>query len=344
MLTQEDAVEILVLLKQGMGVREVARRCGVSRNTVRRVRDEGSERQYAREGRASKLDAFRDYLAERIAAAAPKWIPASVLLREIKARGYTGSHTILRAHLSALKPKAAVEPLVRFETAPGVQMQLDWAEFRLGTVRWYLFVTVLGFSRWLWGHFVDNQRFETLRDLHVAAFGAMGGVPREALYDNMATVVIERDADGEGRHRFHAGMSTLARDYNFRLRLCRPYRARTKGKVERVIRYVRESFFVPLLAELKAAGLEPTLALVNARFATWSQEVANARVHATTGVVPAVRLVEEQRRLQALPALTLAPSVREHTAPVIEPPLPRPATPLQRPLSCYEPFSAGVSA
>lgn len=219
MLTQEDAVEILVLLKQGMGVREVARRCGVSRNTVRRVRDEGSARQYSREGRASKLDAFRGYLAERIAAAAPKWIPASVLLREIKARGYTGSHTILRAHLSALRPKAAVEPLVRFETAPGVQMQLDWAEFRLGAVRWYLFVTVLGFSRWLWGRFVDNQRFETLRDLHVEAFRAMGGVPREALYDNMATVVIERDADGEGRHRFHAGMSTLARDYNFRLRL-----------------------------------------------------------------------------------------------------------------------------
>jgi transposase len=91
MLTQEDAVEILVLLKQGMGVREVARRCGVSRNTVRRVRDEGSERRYTRQQRASKLDAFRDYLAERIASAAPKRIPASVLLREIKARGYTGS-------------------------------------------------------------------------------------------------------------------------------------------------------------------------------------------------------------------------------------------------------------
>ena len=343
MLTQEDAVEILVLLKQGMGVREVARRCGVSRNTVRRVRDEGSERRYTRQQRASKLDAFRDYLAERIASAAPKWIPASVLLREIKARGYTGSHAILREYVATLKPKVVAEPVVRFETAPGTQMQLDWAEFRLGQLRWYLLVTVLGFSRWLWGRFVDNQRFETLRDLHVAAFTAMGGVPREALYDNMATVVIERDPEGAGNHRFHAGMNALSRDYGFRLRLCRPYRARTKGKVERVIRYVRESFFVPLLAELKSAGVEPTLELVNARFDTWSREVANARVHATTGAVPAVRLIEDQRSLQALPTLAPAPSVREHTAPVAEPPTPRPATPLQRPLSCYEPFSAGVS-
>lgn len=342
MFIQEDAVEILVLLKQGMGVREVARRCGVSRNTVRRVRDEGSQRTYRREARPSKLDAHRAYLQQRIAAAAPKWIPASVLLRELKERGYSGSHTILREYLVKLKPKAPVEPVVRFETQPGAQMQLDWAEFRIGSTRWYLFVSVLGYSRWLWGRFVDNQRFESLRDLHVDAFEAMGGVPRELLYDNMATVVIERDADGPGKHRFHAGLSALARDYNFRPRLCRPYRAKTKGKVERVIRYVRESFFVPLMAELKTAGIEPTLPLINSRFAMWCREVANARTHATTRAIPAARLILEQTKLQALPGVVIAPSVREHTAPTAK----RSAgstTPLQRPLSAYEPFSAGVS-
>lgn len=343
MLIQEGAVEILVLLKQGLGVREVARRCDVSRNTVRRVRDEGAQRKYARSARPSKLDAHRDYIVGRVAAAAPKWIPGTVLLREVKAHGYSGSHSILRAYLRSLKPKTPIEPLVRFETEAGQQMQLDWAEFRLGTVRWYLFVAVLGFSRWLWGRFVDNQRFEALRDLHVDAFTAMGGVPRDVLYDNMATVVIQRDADGPGKHRFHAGMSALAKDYNFRLRLCRPYRACTKGKVERVIRYVRESFFVPLMAELNAAGVEPTLELINVRFAAWSTDVANARVHATTRAVPAVRLIHEQARLQVLPGIAVAVSPREHTAATVDTPLPRPATPLQRPLSCYDTFSAGVS-
>jgi transposase len=137
--------------------------------------------------------------------------------------------------------------VVRFETAPGRQMQVDWAEFRVDGLRWFAFVVVLGFSRWIFGRFVEDQRFETLRDLHVAAFDAIGGVPHEGLYDNMATVVLKRDADGRGRHQFHGGMLTLSRDYGFALRLCRPYRARTKGKVERGIRYVRESFFVPLL-------------------------------------------------------------------------------------------------
>lgn len=97
MLTQEEAVEISVLLKQGLGVREVARRCGVSRNTVRRVRDEGSDRRYVRPARTSKLESFKAYLTERVAAARPQWIPASVLLREIRERGYAGSHTILYA-------------------------------------------------------------------------------------------------------------------------------------------------------------------------------------------------------------------------------------------------------
>lgn len=342
MLTQEDAVEISVLLKQGMGVREVARRCGVSRNTVRRVRDEGPERRYARAARASKLEPFKAYLTERVAAARPQWIPASVLLREIRERGYEGSHTILRDHLRGLKPARREDPVVRFETAPGVQMQLDWAEFRVGRLRWYLFVAVLGFSRWMWGFFVDNQRFEVLRDLHVDALRAMGGVPLEVLYDNMATVVLERNADGPGQHRFHPGMSALARDYNFRLRLCRPYRAKTKGKVERVIGYIRGSFFVPLMAELKASGVTPTIDLVNSRFATWRAQVANARLHATTRAIPAERLMLEHRHLQPLPDLPVAVSEREHVG--IDIPPPRPATPLQRPLACYETYSAGVIA
>jgi transposase len=341
MLTQEDAVEIEVLLKQGMGLREVARRCGVSRNTVRRVRDEGGGRRYQRGRRSSKLDAFAGYIGERLAAAAPGWIPATVLLRELRARGYTGSHSILRAHMARLRPARAEEPVVRFETPAGRQMQVDWAEFRLDGLRWFAFVAVLGFSRWIFGRFVADQCFETLRDLHVAAFEAFGGVPYEGLYDNMATVVLKRDADGRGRHRFHDGMLSLSHDWGFALKLCRPYRARTKGKVERGIRYVRESFFVPLRAEFKQRGEPLTLDIVNARFAEWQAEVANQRIHGTTGERPCDRIVLERTRLLPLPGVVVPPSVRELQAVVVPPP--RPATPLQRPLAAYEAFSAGVS-
>ncbi|AVQ00272.1 hypothetical protein C7S18_23535 (plasmid) [Ahniella affigens] len=109
MLSQEESVEIEVLLKQGMGVREVARRCGVSRNTVRRVREEGSGRRYQREARVSKLAPYLDYIRDRLAAAAPDWIPASVMLREIKAQGYSGSHSILRAHMAVMRPAHLVD-------------------------------------------------------------------------------------------------------------------------------------------------------------------------------------------------------------------------------------------
>ena len=342
MLIQEDAVEIEVLLRQGMGIREVARRCGVSRNTVRRVRDEGTGRRYRRPERPGKLTPFHQYIRDRLNAASPDWIPATVIQREITALGYTGSHAILRAFMAELRPPPKPDPVVRFETPPGQQMQMDWAEFRLDGQRIYAFVVTLGYSRWLFGRFVDNQRFETLRDLHVAAFGAMGGVPFEGLYDNMATVVVQRDADGEGKHRFHAGMVALSREYGFNLRLCQPYRARTKGKVERSIRFIRYSFFVPLLAEFAQRGETLTLEVINSRFALWQREVANQRRHGTTGEQPQARLLIEQAALLPLPSVRTAASVRElqQGAARIE----RPSTPLQRPLSAYDAYSAGVSA
>jgi transposase len=339
-LIQEGAMEISVLLKQGLGVREIARRCGVSRNTVRRVRDEGAQRRYQREVRRGKLDAFVDYIRDRLAAAAPGWIPATVILREIRERGYEGSHSILRNFMAKLKPQREAEPVVRFETPPGRQMQVDWAEFRVDGLRWFAFVVVLGFSRWIFGRFVEDQRFETLRDLHVSAFEAIGGVPHEGLYDNMATVVLKRDVDGRGRHQFHGGMLTLSRDYGFALRLCRPYRARTKGKVERGIRYVRESFFAPLLAEFRQRNESLTLAIINARFDAWQREVANQRIHGTTGEKPAERLLIERSHLFPLPDTRVAPSIREVQS--VPAPKARPATPLQRPLSANEAFSAGA--
>jgi transposase len=198
MLVAEEAVEIRVLSRQGKSIREIARMLKVSRNTVRRyVRSEGLPR-YEREARPSKLDHYKQYIAERVSAAAPEWIPAPVLLRELRALGYPGGISILKDHLATLKPVAQPEPLIRFETEPGRQMQADFATIRRGKDRLAVFIATLGWSR-TYVEFVIDERMETLLGCHERAFYFFGGVPRAVLYDNMRTVVTERD--GPGLHR-----------------------------------------------------------------------------------------------------------------------------------------------
>jgi transposase len=139
-----------------------------------------------------------------------------------------------------IRPRPKDEPLIRFETAPGEQMQVDFVVFRRGGQRLFAFVATLGYSRMSFVRFVEDESWPTLRACLEAAFGYFGGVPREVLFDNMKTVVLERNAYGRGRHRLHPGLLALSRDLGFAVRLCRPYRAKTKGKVERFNRYLRD--------------------------------------------------------------------------------------------------------
>lgn len=301
MIDWERCMEIQILRKQGMSLRAIAKETGVSVNTVRRaLRQEGPPRYAKRLARAMKLDPFKAYLKERADAAYPDWIPAAVLYREIRAQGYAGGETRVRDYVRALKPKPPAEPLVRFETGPGVQMQVDWASFRRGSL--YAFVATLGYSRAAYVEFTCAETLDVLLTAQANAFAFFGGVPKEILYDNMKTVVLAREAYGPGKHRFQPTFLDFAKHCGFLPRLCRPYRAKTKGKVERFIRYLRYSFYVLLAARLKLAGLLPDVATANAEVGRWLLEVANARVHRTTGAVPAARLREERAALQALPA------------------------------------------
>src|ERR1700739_2330053 len=288
MVGGEAALEIRVLHRHGKGIREIARETGSSRNTVRRyLRDESAARDKPRPLRVTKLDLSRDYAVERLTSAAPEWIPASVLLRELRERGYTGGYTMLKALVAALRPKEAAAPIVRFETGPGEQMQVDWAVIRRGSNRLSVFVATLGWSRASYVEFVLDERVETLIEAHENAFFAFGGTPREGLYDNMRTVVLERHGYGRGQHRFHPGFLDFAHHCGFRLRLCGPYRAQTKGKVEGFIRYLRESFWIPLASRLAQEGLTVDRETANLAVKRWLREVANARIHGTTGVISA---------------------------------------------------------
>ncbi len=151
------------------------------------------------------------------------------------------------------------------------------------------FVATLGFSRASYVEFVSNEKLPTLIECHKRAFDYFEGVPEEVLYDNMKTVILDRDSYGVGMHRFNKGMLDFAGHYCFRLKVCRPYRAKTKGKVERFNRYVRYSFYNPLVTRLKTSGL------------VLDADTANLRIHGTTEEVPAQRLKLERNHLQPLP-------------------------------------------
>ena len=336
MLGLEGYVEIKVLQEQGMSIKAISRELGVSRNTVRRyLRSKCVPQARPRSAKPTKLDGYRGYLRARIAAARPDWIPATVLFEEVKGMGYCGSVRTLRSFVATLKPVPRADPLVRFETEPGDQMQIDWGAFKLEGQRISLFLATLGWSRFNYGEFVVNEQFATLRACHEHAFDAFGGVPFEVLYDNMRTVVQQRNFYGRGLHQFHPGLKDLAHHYTFMPRLCQPYRAKTKGKVERSIGYIRRSFFVPLVSRYQQLGLPLDVETLNLEFARWLAVKANTRKHGTTGEVPSERLAQERLALQALPPSLLTGEPRS-----VEPDrslkISFPVEPLQHPLSVYE--------
>jgi transposase len=296
--------------------------------------------------RETKLGPYEDFLRDRQAAARPESIPATVLYREIATRGYQGGMSQLRAFLRTLRPAAPVDPVVRFETAMGEQLQVDWVEFRKGGAPLHAFCATLGFSRASYVEFVSNMKVETLIACHEHAFIAFGGVTKRVLYDNMKTVVLERDAYGDGKHRFHAGFLDYAKHSGFVIKLCRPYRAKTKGKVERFNGYLRRSFYVPLASRLAQSGQRLDVVTANVEVAHWLSEIANVRIHGTTMAQPAEALRREAMHLQALPAPWRADiaAVRAQIA-VPSAASPRPAAvasriaqplPMQHPLHVYD--------
>lgn len=329
-------MEIKILRHQGVGIREIARQTGVSRNTVRKYLRTGEEPAYQpRSQRPGKLAPYQGYIRERIEAARPHWIPATVIDREIRGLGYQGSIRLLRYFMAELRPASRPDPVVRFETEPGQQMQVDWGVFRRGKQPLSAFVATLGWSRYCYVEFVINERFETLKRCHENAFAYFQGVPLEVLYDNMRTVVQQRNAYGTDLHRFHPGLWDLARQAGFTPRLCRPYRAKTKGKVERFIGYLRRSFYVPLTSQLKQAGLTLDAETANLEVLKWLRDVANTRTHQTTQAVPAERWTQEREALLPVP---LPANVTPLIIPATQTPPSQRFEPvnLQHPLSVYE--------
>jgi len=276
-----EMFEVKAWVNQGKSVSAIAREMGMDRKTVRKLASAMATPERQVGARPSKLDAFTSYLQERVAAGMTN---SAVLLGEITARGYTGKSSILRGWLSEHRPgRRGSEPVVRFETAPGEQAQVDWAD--CGPVlldghrgRLLAFICVLSYSRMAYVEFTVGRDLGRFLRAHQHAFAALGGVPRTILYDNERTVTSGREG---GQPSWTARFADFAAVYGFVPKLCQPYRAQTKGKVERFIGYLRSAFL--------GGRQSDSIGELNAAVQDWLAEVANIRSHATTGARPVDR-------------------------------------------------------
>ena len=345
MFGRETRMLLRHYLEHGTSKSALARELGVSRDTIHRWMrsgdldrdlDDTPVRYGPRRPIATKLDPYRPIIECRLAAYPA--LSAVRLLEEIRAAGYAGGYSQLTGLVRQLRPVAAPEPIVRFETPAGRQAQVDFAEFHFPWGKRYALLVVLGYSRLLWCRFGLRQDMRTLITGLEDAFLAFGGVPQELLFDQMKAV-ITRDLRLQGGALVrNLEFLRFAHHWGFTPRACRPYRAQTKGKVERPVRYVRDNL-VYGRAFLNDAD-------VAQQCADWLERVANTRRHGTTQEAPRERFERDERRLLlSLPArrytsLVLdAPALAAPTSP-----RPRPVVPVEkRALSVYAQLAGGVA-
>jgi len=231
----------------------------------------------------------------------PHRIPATVIYREIIPMGYEGRESILRVFIHRYwESKKITEPLIRFETNPAEQMQVDWATVQLRGRKLPVFLATLGFSRKSYLEFTTDQKEETLLRCHERAFQYFDGVPLNVLYDNMRTVVNNRDCFGMGKHQYQRTLYDFAKHYGFRPRLCSPYRPQTKGKVERFVSYFKHSFYYPHVTK---ESFDDSLSGLNFELHKWLKETAENRFIKELGATPKYLYEKEKEYLQPLPKI-----------------------------------------
>jgi len=303
MLNKEDYAVIKSLKGRGVYLKDIAEELGVHPKTVGRALKRGGAPNKMRKRRGSKLDPYKAtvdrLLKEEV------W-NAVVILREIQAVGYTGGYTILREYIQPKRALRSGKATVRFETDPGEQLQTDWGEIvtEIGgqPPRVYFIVNQLGYSRRFHFWCTDSQDAEHTYEGLIRSLEYFGGVPKEVLVDNQKSAVLNHPKSG--KVRFNERFQDLAELYGFTPRACRPYRARTKGKDERMVGYIKRHFFVRYRSFESWAHL-------NQQAEQWLAEEADQRIHGTVKEVVAERFAREAADLGPLPAHRYDTSYRE---------------------------------
>lgn len=305
MVDPEIVKQLRALHAVGWGSKRIAQELGISRNSVRRYLRQGEAAETQVRPKAHTLDVAQRALAERLldGPAQGNGVVVQRLLAEQEVR--VPLRTLQRVLAPRRREKRAAElATVRFETAPGHQMQIDfgekWVRIAMTMVRVFFFVAVLGYSRRIFVRASLSQRQDDWREGLAGAFRRFGGVTQKILIDRAGALVVGEDRQ-TGTARIHPTFAAFCRDWGVAVTACRPYRARTKGKTESGVGYVKRNAI---------AGLTFTsFAALEAHLETWMRE-ADARVHGTTHERPCDRFErDEQSALCPLPGRNIA--VRE---------------------------------
>jgi transposase len=295
---------IVAMRAKGWAIRALARHFGMGRNTIRRIlRKNESRRDLGHDvledkrklSRPSKLDEYRPMIG-RLLEEFPN-ITGVRMHEELVEAGFDGGKTIVCDLLRTIRPRPKIEPVVRFETEPGLQGQMDWSPYTIdfteeGRRKVLCFSYILGHSRRQYLDFTFDRKFFTLIRRHQDAFAYFKGVPLTCLYDGEKTVVLRWEG---GQPVFNPAFSAFATHYNFRPVACRPGRAQTKGKVEKPFQHIETN----LLNARKFTGM----ADLRSTALWWLANRSDTRIHGTTGVSPLQLFLErEKSALLPLPA------------------------------------------
>jgi transposase len=299
-MTEQKRNEIISRWQAGASIRQIARGLGMARNTVSRVLAQiQAQRAGVPDGspsprRPSRLDPYQPIILELLTRYPD--LTAVRLLEELRQRGFTGCYSSVRQRLSELRPRPERSPVVRFETGPGAQAQMDYAVYEIdfsseGRRRVNLFSYILGYSRRQYLRFVEAQDMTTTLREHVRAFEHLGGAAATCLYDTMKVVVSGYEDEVP---IYNPQFLAFATPYGFRPVACRVRRPQTKGKVERPFFYVETSLF--------NGRTFWSLEHLNETTAWWLAQVADVRVLRAFGKTPLQLHQEELAHLIPLPA------------------------------------------
>lgn len=304
MLKKEDFAVMKALTENGAYQKDIAQKLNVHPKTVSRTLKRGRAPGKVRPAKESKLEPYKPVIDRLLAEGV--W-NAMVILREIQAQGYEGEITLARKYI---QPKRVLRPsraTVRFETEPGQQLQSDWGEIKTHiagqAVKVRFIVNELGYSRRFHFWCTDSLDAEHTYEGIIRSFEYFAGITEQVLVDNQKSAVLE--PSNQGQPRFNERFLDLADYYGFSPRACRPYRARTKGKDERMVGYVKHNFFVRYRAFESWAHL-------NQLAEKWLAEEADRRVHGTVKEVVSERFEREYPLLKSLPAQRYDTSYLEH--------------------------------
>jgi transposase len=304
MISKEEYAVIKSLDQRGIYLKDIAGEMGVHPRTISRALKRGSAPQRERKKRSSKLDGYKAKVDRLLSDGV--W-NTMVILREIQTEGYEGGKTILRAYV---QPKRVLRPgkaTVRFETKPGEQMQSDWGEVLVEVAgeetKVHFIVNELGYSRRFHFWCTESEDGEHTYEGLIRSFEYFGGVTEQVLVDNQKSAVLKHPSNG--KPYFNERFVDLAGQYGFTPRACKPYRARTKGKDERMVGYIKGNFFV------RYRSFESWVHL-NQLAEKWLVEEADRRVQGTVKEVVLERFEREKPSLKGLPAARYDTSYLEY--------------------------------